>query len=159
MQKSLVYFSHGLGRFFGVFAVMCHCCRAFRVKGSSCASVPLLTADGPSRRCTSVVLRWRWNIKELCIHEASRRRRVYFFRRCGQTCFFGRCGQALFQFDLRLHLQGLVKSNFWASSCAASSYETIGKVPFPRFLSCIKLLGKSHFGGLFCNKFLGKLHL
>ena len=78
-----------------------------------------------------------------------------FFRRCGQTWFFRRCGQALFQFDLRLHLQGFLfaasylgKSNYWAS-CAASSYETIGKVPFPGFLCCIKLLGKSHFGGPF----------
>ena len=47
--------------------------------------------------------------------------------------------------------QAIGKSNFGASSCAASSYETIGKVPFPGFLFCIKLLGSPtlDFGGLF----------
>ena len=67
-----------------------------------------------------------------------KRRRV-FFRRCGHTWFFRRCGQALFQFDLMLHLQCFLvcskllgKSNFWASSCVASSYETIGESSISR---------------------------
>ena len=40
----------------------------------------------------------------------------------------------------------LGKSNFWASSLAASSFETIAEAPFPGFLFCSNLLGKSHFG-------------
>ena len=38
------------------------------------------------------------------------------------------------------------KSNFWASSLAASSFETNAEAPFPGFLFCSNLLGKSHFG-------------
>ena len=40
----------------------------------------------------------------------------------------------------------LGKSNFGASSLAASSFETIAEAPFPGFLFCSNVLGKFHFG-------------
>ena len=63
------------------------------------------------------------------------------FRRCGQTRFFRRCGQALFQFDLRLHLQGfLFAASYWGSPI-------FGHLLVQQ--AVMKLLGKFHFQGCF----------
>ena len=61
-----------------------------------------------------------------------------------------------------------MKSNFWASSCAASSYETIGKVPFPGFflhqaIGEVPLWGSffvaSSWGSCICSVFLRNILL